>query len=186
MASLPQPKSELFKRIWNVPGHGKVRLIAPNLAMLLAVDADWPRHRDPEKEHIRWQWLSIMKKHDDGFLVTVNDQLAAAWCGLHARPIALNSGLWYRLDYIERTATYSNLGLFVFMLIAARADELGAAGILGSAFNDAELLAYYQRAGAELGDVPGWNCHRKMVPFCFRGEAMANLRDHEAGLRLRE
>ena len=83
MPSLPKPTSALLKHIWDVPGHGKVGLIAPDLLCLEMIDRDWPPRRDVEKEHIRWQWLNIMKKHDDGFLVTVNGQPAAAWCGLH-------------------------------------------------------------------------------------------------------
>ena len=182
--SLPKPQSRLLDAAWHVPGHGEVRVHAPELERLLEIDRDWPLARDADREHVNWKWLGNMKKHRDGMVVTVGGATAAAWCGKYDRAIALDWRHWYRLDYLEVAESFAGLGAFVLVLIAARATELGATGIVGNAFNEASLLAFYKRGGADLECVRGWSCPRKMVPFCVRDDGFEQLRVIDQSLRV--
>jgi hypothetical protein len=117
-------------------------------------------------------------------LVDGTDVPMAFWCGTKRGPITLPEGPFYRLDYMEVHPRLRGGPLSVFMvaLWACRALELGANGIVLSAFPAEGLLAFYRRAGAVERQPRGWNQPRGLVPFVFERPLLEELKGYADGL----
>jgi hypothetical protein len=107
------------------------------------------------------------------------DQVVLAlWSSSKKKPIRLPEGIFYRLDYLEVSPPSRGgvVGTFTLAVIAARATELNATGIVLAAFPIKGLSDAYERAGA-VGRCPqGWNCPANLLPFIFEAAALARLK----------
>jgi GNAT superfamily N-acetyltransferase len=102
------------------------------------------------------------------------------WASLKGRPLSLQVGLSYRLDFLEVTPARrgQSLGLFCLGLVAQRALEAGCSALVLEALPAAK--EFYIKAGGLQTRAHGWNLPQGLIPFLFRRE---KLRGRECGSR---
>jgi hypothetical protein len=169
--------SGLSLKSWNVSGIGRVRVVEPSPAQLAAVDAAWPGARRSTDWHSAWRWLEITAGKAEVFAVVgPDDRVLGLWCSSKHKPIQLPEGLFYRPDYLEIAPDVrgQEAGVFLFLLIAARALELGAQGIVLGTWE--VLRRFYEGLGGIERRPRGWNLEANLVPFTFDAEALADLK----------
>jgi len=172
-----QVPSALLGRRWSVPGVGSISLRHVTQAHLSEIDALWPQSRRADDWHHSWRWKDILKRRPESFVVTaVDGAVAGIWCSAKKRPIRLPAGSFYRPDYMEVAPARrtSGLGVFLFALIAARALELNADGVVLGTWP--VLRAFYRGLGGTEGKPQGWNLERDLVPFFFDSSRLKGLR----------
>ena len=177
MAPRPRQPSDLSKKTWTVTAIGKLRVIEPSTALLETVDAEWPNARRPTDWNRAWRWLDLTAGKVEVFAVVNSaDRVVGLWCSAKHKPIQLPDGLFYRPDYFEIAPDVrgQEIGVFVFLLIAARALELKAQGIVLGTW--AVLTQFYEGLGGVQKKPRGWNLAANLVPFTFDAETLADLK----------
>lgn len=154
-------------------------LVATSAATAQRIDAAWPGQRPPEDHHHVWRWATLLGECRDSFTLVTEGagEPAAVYGSRHATPLNLASRLFYRMDYFEVAPKLRGTGVGVLMLgvMALRAREAGAVGIVGAAFNVPKLLAFYRAAGAVLECPRGWNAPPGVVAFHIDESALTRL-----------
>ena len=94
------------------------------------IDRVWPAMRQPLDAAGGWRWSSVVRRHEDVFVVSVDGSPHAVWSAKHARPRVLGTRSYYRCDLFEvrGDSRRSGWGAAQFVFMCARAVELGATG----------------------------------------------------------
>jgi len=174
----PKPSS-LSGKTWRVPDLGKVRVATASRRALEDLDRRWGAMRRPEDVHLAWRWTEIVPDMREAFIVYAEDAPIGIWASKSGSPLALEGAAYYRLDYLEIDPARRGDGAtspLLFALIAKRAAEHRASGIVLAAFNVEGLIETYVALGAELGCPRGWNHPPELVPLTFRQVALDELR----------
>ncbi len=168
--------SSLLGRTWTLPGSGRLRVVIPTDRHVGEIDLEWPSDRRPTDWHHAWRWKDLTAGKVEVFaLVDADDKATGIWCSAKHRPIRLPDGLFYRPDYLEVSPAGrgQELGVFLFLLIAARALELGADGVVLGTW---EILRdFYRGLGGMERKPRGWNLEPNLVPFTFDRETLEGL-----------
>jgi hypothetical protein len=152
---------------------------------LAEIDATWPKDRRPSDVHDCWRWNEIARTLSDLFIVYVVEgdkrRPIAIWGAKTASPLDLPEGSRYRLEYLEvapnlRGTDTSVAATFALATVAARAYEVGAAGIVLAAFPVEGLGHAYEARGAVQRGPKGWEFPENLVPYVFGPEALARLK----------
>jgi hypothetical protein len=171
------PFSSLLTKRWEVPQNGVLSLARVAEAHVSEIDSRWPPGRRPEDWHASWRWKEIIAGRPEAFAITAADgSVAGIWCSAKKRPIRLPSGAFYRPDYMEIAPERrgSEMGVFLFGIICARALELRADGIVLGTWP--VLRRFYRGLGGIEGRVQGWNLAPNLVPFSFDSGSLEILR----------
>jgi GNAT superfamily N-acetyltransferase len=150
-----------------LPRFGRVSAVHPANAHIKRIDEDWPPKRRETDWHHAWRWKDLTATRPECFaVVTAEDELLGIWCSAKAAPISLPEGRFYRPDFLEVSpdARGGDIGAFLFLVITARALELGARGIVLGTWP--MHRAFYALLGGverrprrlELGTQPGTVC----------------------------
>ncbi len=178
---MPRPRrllSALLARAWNVPGIGRVRVLDLTSSHLEEIDAEWPAARKPTDWHLSWRWAEITSGKVEVFVaVGPDDKVRGIWCSAKHKPITLPDGTFYRTDYLEvaPNARGQEMGVFMFLLIATRALELGATGVVLGTWE--VLRGFYGQLGGAETTPRGWNLEPNLIPFVFDSETLEGLRE---------
>jgi GNAT superfamily N-acetyltransferase len=153
-----------------------LRVVTPSDRHLEEIDTEWPTGRRPTDWHHAWRWKELAAgKVEVLAVVGANDKAVGIWCSAKHKPIRLPDGLFYRPDYLEVAPAVlgQELGVFLFLLIAARALELGADRVVLGTW---EILRdFYRGLGGVEGKPRGWNLESNLVPFTFDRETLEGL-----------
>ena len=166
----------MFGDRWNFPGVGLVRLAVPDDSVLARIDESWPAMRSASSESQWWSWRKIMDSARDRFVLRDTDGgPLALWSSVKSSPLRLPGGRFYRLDYLEVSprSRKVRLGAFMMTLVARRAAEIGAGGVVFGALPEA--APFYETIGFQEGSVAGWRAERGLLPYHLEGEALERL-----------
>lgn len=161
-----------------MPGIGRLRVIVPSMRQIEQVDVDWPPRRRPTDWHRAWRWRDLTAGKSETFaIVDPTDTVLGIWCSAKHKPIRLPDGLFYRPDYLEVApgARGQEVGVFLFFLIAARALEAGAQGIVLGTWP--VLRRFYEGLGGVERRPRGWNLEANLVPFTFDKATLEELQE---------
>ncbi|HEU4579541.1 MAG TPA: hypothetical protein VFS67_14885 [Polyangiaceae bacterium] len=145
--------------------------------MLTQIQATWPDGRQPSDQHHDWNWPEICRGTPEAFcLVHQPGTVAAIWCGKH-RPIRLAEKTFYRLDRFEVCPSYrgTTIGLLTFSIIAGRALELAADGLVLASLPAA--VDFYRKLGGEQRKFQEWNVDDELIPFVFDKQKLLELHE---------
>lgn len=166
----------MFDDRWGFPAVGLVALAVPGDSLLAAIDESWPALRSPQSESQSWSWRRIMRSARDRFVLRdTADEPLALWSSAKSGPLRLPGGRFYRLDYLEVCPRNrkARLGAFLMALIARRAAEVGADGVVFGALPEA--ATFYEKIGFQAGIVAGWQTERGLIPYRLEGEDLERL-----------
>lgn len=148
--------------------------------MAKTIDAEWVGRRAAGDVHLTWRWVDLTRDTRESFVVFLDDVPVAIWASKTGSPVTLDGHPYYRLDYVELDPDLRGDGqtsVMLFALIARRASELGAEGIVLSAFNVDKLINTYEILGATRGNPSGWKWPKELVPLTFYQGALDSLRE---------
>lgn len=158
----------------------------PTAEQIDNIDLTWPPRRRATDWHHAWRWVELTRERTEVFGAVANDgEVLGIWCSAKHKPVLLPEGAFYRLDYVEVApgARGQEMGVFTFLLVAARALELGAGGIVLATWEP--LTNFYTGLGGVVRKPAGWNAPSNLVPFTFDvdvldglKEALARMEDH--------
>lgn len=171
-------RTQLTSLVWELPDGTVFTVRTPSADMLNQIDREWPAGRRDDDQHLGWKWREIFSWSPEAFcLVDANGAAAGIWSSLKTSPIALREGSFYRLDRIEASPLYRGgiVGVFLFSLVAVRALELKANGIVLGALPAS--TKFYERLGGENRLPAGWNNDRELVPFVFPEQILLELKE---------
>jgi hypothetical protein len=138
-------------------------------------------HGERESDvHLAWNWAEIVPDMHDAFVVLAEDEPIAIWASRLRSPVVLEGRKYYRLDYLEidpRRRGDQLVAPLMFGLIARRATELEAVGVVLAAFQIPGLVKRYVTLGASQGCPRGWNHPTELVPLTFEQAAIDRLRE---------
>ena len=157
----------------------------PGESAIAVADAEWPPLRGEGDWHHSWRWRDILGGKTERFAVVGESEAPLGfWCSAKASPISLPEGRFYRPDHqeIDPRLRGGTLGAFMITLLATRAVELGADGIVLFTFPAPGLLAFYLRNGATQRAPQGWNVPRGLVPFTYDRTVLLQLKEMADGL----
>ena len=155
----------------------------PNRRVLTEVDANWPDQRRADDQHLAWVWADICAQTAENFvLVDAAGRAAGIWACKRAGLITLDGASFYRLDRFEIAPQYrgakvyagETLAVLLFSVVAARAEELSAAGVVLGALPAS--VAFYAGLGGEERLVCGWTVESGLIPFVFTSAQLVELR----------
>jgi hypothetical protein len=183
----PPPRSSgLLIHRWLVPKLGVARVSTASLETAKAIDTSWPSARQESDVHLAWRWAEIIPDMNDAFVVLVEDEPIGVWASKLRSPVLLEGRKYYRLDYVEiapRRRGDQLVAPLVFGLIAKRAAEVEAIGVVLAAFQIPALVDRYVALGASEGCPRGWNHPPELVPLMFEQAARDRLRGLIDGLQ---
>lgn len=145
---------------------------------LAAIDAKWPGLRPATDVTVGWRWTDIVSGHVEVFtLLDAAGEAAGIWCSTRKHLITLPSGQYYRLDFVEVSPTHRGtlFGGLVFGIIAERALELGAVGLVFATWDT--HIRYYAAMGGRQERPTGWTVPKGLVPFWFDARALVRLKE---------
>lgn len=176
---MPPAPTKLTQLQWDVPGVGVVVVRAAAYNDCAAIDKAWPAGRRPSDVHHVWRWVDISSTLKECFVVVKDGHPVAIWGSTVSRPLKLGGMTFYRLDYLEIDPAHRGevLGVFLVSVIASRALELGASGIVLTAFSVPGLVEFYEGTGAIRGSPRGWNHPKELVALTFELAALHRLKD---------
>jgi GNAT superfamily N-acetyltransferase len=126
-----------------------------------------------------WRWYEIALRMPERFVLrdVANGDLVAVWSSRAKRPIVLDGAGYYRPDYLEVDPgrREGGLGLFLLAVIATRARELGAQGLVLGGVDTPAARALYSRAGASESTPGGWRPAPGLIPYWIGGDAYVEL-----------
>jgi len=178
MAKPPPPRVQLLDQRWGMPGIGCLSVRTPTATEVARVDSVWPGLRPQEHENTHWRWQAITESYAENLAIFDGERPLALWSSCSGGAFALHDGKFYVLDYLElnplsRGGTFSAL---VFAVIASRALEHGAAGMLLASLPASKR--FYQTLGGEQRPTKGWKVREKaLIPFAFTLATLNRLRD---------
>jgi hypothetical protein len=178
------PRSSLEGCAWQVPGVGSVQLANPRPEVLCELDDEWAPLRFVSDWHHVWRWSTICHRKDERFVLLLEGRPVAIWCCDRGEPLKLPGGRMYHLSYVEVRSDLRGglLSTFLFGVVAARAIECGAVGVIMSALPIDGLVETYVRLGARRGAPRGWTPPRKLVPLTIDEANLRELKDIADGL----
>lgn len=154
-------------------------LVATTPALVQRIDHDWPQQRPVDDYSVDWAWSDLLAECRESFAIVTESggDPVAIFGAKHSEPLKLLDGPLYRIDFLEVAPARrgSDAGVLLLALVALRAGEVGARGIVGASFNIPGLLNFYQRAGAKLECPRGWNPPAGVIPLHFDESARSNL-----------
>lgn len=108
-------------------------------------------------------------------LVDQANETRGLWAGRKRLVELPEVGNVYRLDYLEVRPSDRGglLGAFLFALVANRAVELDASGLVLAALPVVESV--YVRWGGRSGAIKGWNAPKELIPFFFDRDQITAL-----------
>jgi len=181
----PAPSASLCGVCFDVPEVGLLTLSIASESHLAQADRIWPQERRPNDLHDHWRWLKIMngKRERFSILHRADSRVVALWCSEPKGPRHIESGRFYRLDYLEVAPRHrqTSVGLFVLALVACRALEVGASGLVLGGFPIDGVHRFYTEAGGVQRDVRGWKPARDLIPYIFERSALEWLKDFADG-----
>ena len=176
---MPPAPTKLSQMRWDVPGVGAVTVRAATFNDCAAIDVAWPPSRRPADVHHVWRWADIWKSLKDCLVVVEGARPVAIWGSTVGRPLKLTGTTCYRLDYLEIAPAHRGqiLGAFLTTIIASRALELGATGIVLTTFPVPGLVEFYEGMGAVRGAPRGWSYPKELVALTFELPALRRLKE---------
>jgi GNAT superfamily N-acetyltransferase len=172
----PLATSRLIGRTWTFSDVGQVRLVDSDPDHWQEADREWAITRPPDSLNDHWRWKKLMfGKAERASILSATGGVLALWCSGAESPLALPSGDYYRLDLFEIAPQVRGrgFGVFVFSIIATRADELGCEGLVLGAMPGLERL--YLSFGGRQELAFGWKTSSSLVPFLFDKKALTYL-----------
>lgn len=150
---MPPIPTKLSRSRWDVTGVGTVTVRAATYNHYVEIDGAWPPLRRPADVHHTWRWVDISRSLKDCMAIMEGDHPVAIWGSTMGRPLKLAGTTYYRLDFLEIAPYHRGeiLGAFLIAIIAARALEVGASGIVLTAFAVPGLVEFYEGMGAVRG-----------------------------------
>ncbi|MEZ4431775.1 MAG: hypothetical protein R3F65_33615 [bacterium] len=146
--------------------------------LLTRIDAEWPPERPAGALHRDWRWVDWVREERSAerfVLVDEADAPQLIWCCASRRLLRLPGGPFYRPDRLEVApmSARSGVGTVGMAVIATRARELGANGVVLKATLDA--APFYAKVGGVAGEVAGWSHSPDLVEFTFARPALDAL-----------
>ena len=174
--------TQLCGRRWSLDDTGTLELGDARRADLERIDAEWPSIR-PESDVTRhWQWQELAGDEVETFVLKRDDGCPVAiWVSKKRKPILLEGRLYYRLDNIEVHPQHRGvrlgrlLGTFLVALIAQRALEVGAEGMVLVTWQT--HADFYRKLGGRVGAPRGWTVPKDLVPFVFDEATLIRLKE---------
>lgn len=171
-------------RRWHFPDIGELSADIVRLDQLEDIDATWPAIRermDPDgTDPARgWLWCTIGGACSEKHAVRDGDgAIVALWASAKEKPIKLQEGPAYRLDWLEVRADLRSggRGLACLAIIAARAIELGADRVVLGAHPDPRTLRFYDTIGAERRAPRPWKAPRNLVAYVLGPKRTSELK----------
>ncbi len=171
-------------RRWHFPDIGELAADAVLIDDLEAIDATWPSIRercdpkgtDPARG---WRWCAIGSECVEKQAVRdATGEIVALWASGKDRPITLQEGPAYRLDWLEVRADLRSggRGLACMAIIAVRAAQLGADRIVFGAHPDPRTLSFYDGIGAERRAPRPWKAPRDLVAYVLGPKRSSELK----------
>lgn len=169
--------SRLLGTRWSLGARGDVRLTIASWPILMHIDREWPPARPTDALHRDWRWTDWVRdeRSEERFaLLDEEDQPQFIWCGPR-RLLRLAGGPFYRPDRLEvaPASTRSGIGTLGMAVVATRAVELGATGMVLKATREA--APFYRGLGGVAGEVVGWSHSPNLVEFKFAEPVLARL-----------
>ncbi len=131
----------------------------------------------PESDVHSWSWAKKVHRSREAWVLMEDSQGPVALWTSEKGLITLVEGQFYRLDHIELRPDRrgSGLGFLVLALIACRALELNAIGVVLRCIP--ALRAFYETAGGEARTPKGWNVpYPGMLAFTFPEAVLRSLK----------
>ncbi|HEX3770485.1 MAG TPA: hypothetical protein VHV30_06465 [Polyangiaceae bacterium] len=168
--------SGILGTVWNLEEAGSIRLVAATREVGISAVAAWTA--DDSSRLVEWAWSRLLRQHSEAFaLVGAQGVPRALWCSRRDRLLALPCGPSYELGYLELHPQDRGtlLGYYVLAVIAARAIETGARGMVLASLPHPKVQAFYSFAGGKAGKVKGWQTPFGLVQYFFSEEALRAL-----------
>ncbi len=146
----PPRATSLTNKVWAAADLGEVRVGTATLEVARALDVTWSPRRGGDDIHFAWRWADIVPDMREAFVVSAKGEAIAIWGSKLGSPIELGGQKYYRLDYLEVDPARRGDGqtsALLFGLIAKRASEHGATGIVLAAFSIDGLIQAYEYLG---------------------------------------
>lgn len=169
--------SRLVGQRWHVQALGEVRVERATPLHCADIETEWEPLRAEDDRDLAWRWTKIGPTLRDGF-VLIGAHPLSIWGSTKEEPIRLPGGRYYRLDFLEARPDHRGLrvvGLFTMALVAVRALEQDADGVVLASFDVPKLIAFYEGLGAIRRRPTGWNLPRNLVPFQLDAQALEQL-----------
>lgn len=125
-------------------------------------------------EHRGWEWSRIRQRSKDILALQQEDGTCLAIWSSGRKVLKLDSGTYYRLDYLEVNPDRRGEGWGAVAVAAAcaRARELGADQIVLGALPQA--IPYWRKIAVQ-GAPEGWNCAKELEPYVIGSDVVGNL-----------
>lgn len=172
--------TSLTNRVWAAADLGDVRVGTATTDVATALDTMWSVRRGSDDIGLAWRWADIVPDMREAFVVLAKGAPIAIWASKLGSPVVLGGQKYYRLDYLEIDPARRGDGqtsAILLGLIAKRAAEHTATGVVLAAFCIDGLIRAYEYLGAERGAPPGWNHPVQLVPLTFKQPALSRLRE---------
>jgi GNAT superfamily N-acetyltransferase len=176
----PPKATSLTNKVWAAADLGEVRVGAVTVEVARTLDEAWSPRRAGDDIHLAWVWANIVPDLREAFVVRAKGEPIAIWGSKLGSPIELGGQKYYRLDYLEVDPDRRGDGqtsALLLGLIAKRAAEHGATGVVLATFNIDGLIRAYEYLGAERGAPSGWNHPIQLVPLTYKQPALTRLRE---------
>ena len=176
----PPRATSLTNKVWAAADLGEVRVGTATNEVASLIDQAWLPRREGDDIHLAWRWADIVPDMREAYVVRAGEEPIAIWASKVGSPIELGGRKYYRLDYLEVDPARRGDGqtsAVLLALIAKRAAEHGAEGVVLAAFSIDGLIRAYEYLGAERGAPPGWNHPAQLVPLTFKQPALTKLRE---------
>jgi len=168
--------TSLLQKRWLVPNVGKVSVGVASQKLLCEIDGSWPGTRLQGDYHHSWRWTEIARGCAETFVLLGEGAVPIGiWSSSKRRPIKLPDGRFYRLDYFEADPAHRGKGFGVFLLsvIATRAVELGAIGVILGTWEP--LRSFYLNVGAKESVPSGWILAPNLIPFTLESALLEEM-----------
>jgi GNAT superfamily N-acetyltransferase len=159
---------------------GRITVITGSVNVGEQIDALWHERRSDLDSLMSWEWGKIVADMREAFTVCFDESPVAIWASKTGSCVQLEGQPYYRLDYLEVDPDRRGDGLtspLLFGMIAKRATEHHASGIVLAAFPSEKLVKFYESLGATRGAPRGWTHEPELVPLTFGQEALSKLRE---------
>jgi GNAT superfamily N-acetyltransferase len=176
----PAKISSLPGSRWKVPGLGEVTITTGSPDVAARIDKLWRERRGDIDALLAWKWVDIVADMREAFAIHAAGSPIAIWASKPGSCVQLDGKPYYRLDYLEVDPERRGDGQTSTLLagmIAKRATEHRASGIVLPAFPSEKLAKFYESLGATRGAPQGLEPPPQLVPFTFGQDALDNLRE---------
>jgi len=167
---------------WDLGEDGTLCLAKASRSLARDALSIWESRCEPRL--VDWRWALLVGEYPEAFaLLAENGHARALWCSRSRRTLRLPVGPTYELGYIEvdpddRGGT---VGYVTLAIVACRALEVGAVGMVLAFLPYPGLERFYENAGGQKGKVKGWQAPRGLAPYFFPREALLALQETAHG-----